>query len=124
MTEHHDDVEHGFRPWRLLHLWSSRVLTAMAVVHVSATFLVQDAWGPSSVWFMGTGLGLLLLGAINLAHIGLGPCQWPTAPYLKWANWGYAAFGVAAVVAVPEPQAWITCAALVGQAVAGIRTLG
>ena len=62
MTEHHDDVEHGFRPWRLLHLWSSRVLTAMAVVHVSATFLVQDAWGPSSVWFMGTGLGLLLLG--------------------------------------------------------------
>ena len=75
------------------------------------------------MWFAGTGLGLLVLAGINLAYIGVEPCRQPTTKAIRIANYLMAAFGVAACIAVPEPQAGVVLAALVGQAVAALRTL-
>jgi hypothetical protein len=66
---------------------------------------------------------LLLLAVVNWAHVGVEPCDMPTAPVVRWANFAFAMFGVAALVAVPVPQAFVIALALVGQSLAGLRTL-
>lgn len=115
--------EATFLHWRRLHRGSSWLLAILALVHSALTFRRGVGWAPEAVWFLGTGLGLLLLALMNLAHVGLGPCPQPTAVAVRHVNWVFVAFGVAAVVAVPEPQAYLVLAALVGQALAGTRTL-
>jgi hypothetical protein len=42
---------------------------------------------------------------------------------VRWANCVFLAFGIGALVAVPEIQALVIVAGLLGQAVASIRTL-
>lgn len=111
-----------FLRWRRLHRGSSWLLAIVALGHSALTFRLGVGWAPEAVWFLGTGLGLLLLALMNLAHVGLGPCPQPTAVAVRYVNWLFVAFGVAAVVAVPEPQAYLVLAALVGQALAGTRT--
>jgi hypothetical protein len=98
-------------------------MAAISLVHCSLTFSIYEGWTPDSVWFFGTGLGLLYLAVVNWAHVGLAPCDLPTAVVVRWGNWVFAAFGVTAVLAVPEPQAYVVLALLVIQAVAGLNTL-
>ena len=112
-----------FWAWRRVHLAATYSLAMIAVVHSGLTFHFHSAWTPEAVWFLGTGLGLLLLAAINRGHIGLGPCDMPTAPIVRGANVLFAAFGVGAVIAVPEPQAYAVLACLVVQAIAAHFTL-
>jgi hypothetical protein len=123
-AEHFEAVEDPrFHAWRRVHRGASFVLGALAIVHVAVTPLRGDGWTADAVWFMGTGLGLLFLAGMNVAHVGLGPCRMPTAPAVRIANWVFAAFGVAATFAVPEPQAVVILLALVLQAIASHRTL-
>lgn len=112
-----------FLVWRGVHLTAMWVLALLALVHIGVTPLLYSTWGPDAVWFFGTGLALLLLAAMNRAHVGVEPCTMPTARVVRWANWVFTAFGIAAVLAVPEPQAMAILLALFGQAVASHRTL-
>lgn len=98
-------------------------MALLAALHSALTLVLYRRWDADAVWFLGTGLGLLLLGALNLSHLGLEPCRDPTAPVVRWANWVFLAFGIGALVAVPEIQALVIVAGLLGQAVASIRTL-
>lgn len=109
--------------WRLVHLLSSGTLCLLALIHSALTPVFYRGWPPNAVWFLGTGLGLLLLGGSNVAHVGIEPCRQPTARLVRWANWVFLLFGVGAVLAVPEPQAYLVLAGLAGQAVAGLHTL-
>ena len=113
----------SFPRWRVVHRAASFGLCLLALLHVAVSFTIFDAWTPDAVWFVGTGLGLLLLGGMNLAHVGLEPCRMPTVPAVRTANWAFVVFGVGAVVAVPEPQAVLIVVLLVFQAVASHRTL-
>lgn len=108
---------------RQLHIASSGLVALLALAHSTLTFIYHRPWGPDAVWFLGTGLGLLFLAASNLAHIGVEPCHDPTAPLIRWANWLFVLFGVGAVIAVPEPQAYLVLAGLLGQAIAARATL-
>jgi hypothetical protein len=63
------------------------------------------------------------LAVSNWSHVGLEPCSQPTAPVVRWANLAFVLLGIAAVIAVREPQAYLVLAALVVQAIAGTRTL-
>ena len=112
-----------FWGWRRVHLAATYSLAVIAVVHSGLTFHYYARWTPDAVWFLGTGLGLLLLAGINRGHIGLGPCDMPTAPIVRGANVLFAVFGTGAVIAVPEPQAYAVLACLVVQAVAAQFTL-
>ena len=120
---HEEVVDSRFGFWRKLHRISSILLGILAVVHASVTGLLYSAWDADSVWFLGTGLGLLLLAVMNYTHIGLEPCRQPTAPAIRWANWVFLLFSGSALLAVPEPQAFIIVLGLLGQAVAGQKTL-
>ena len=95
----------------------------LAALHSSLTAFLYDAWSSRAVWFLGTGLGLLLLAALNISHVGEEPCRQPTVRLVKPVNWLFLAYGVAAVVAVPEPQAYAVLLGLAGQAVAAHKTL-
>ena len=108
---------------RRTHLIASGAVGVIALTHSSLTFVFHREWGPDAVWFLGTGLGLLLVAALNLSHIGVKPCRSPTTKLVRWANWLFTLFGVAATVAVPEPQALVMLGALGVQAVMAHRTL-
>jgi len=95
----------------------------LAIVHSILTFRLYSPWSADAVWFLGTGLGLLLLAVLNLTHIGIEPCRQPTAKLVRWSNWLFTVFGVSAVIAVPEPQAYVILAGLFAQAIAAMSTL-
>ena len=116
-------TEHGFLWWRRAHFLSTVLVCLLATVHSGLTWVVYEAWTPDAVWFLGTGLGLLLLGILNITHLGIEPCRRPTARLVRTANWVFAGFGLGAVMAVPEPQAYAVLLGLAGQAFAGLRTL-
>jgi len=112
-----------FRMWRHVHLVATGLLGAIAFIHCCATALLYHSWSEDAVWFLGAGLGLLLLSALNWTHIGSEPCRRPTVRLIKAANCVFLVFGVGAVIAVPTPQAYLILGCLAVQAVAAIRTL-
>ncbi len=113
----------SFRAWRRIHRTSSFVVGFVSLVHIGVTFIMYDEWSPDAVWFLGTGVGLFCMAVMNVAHVGLEPCALPTAPAVRWLNWMLVALGLAAIVAVPEPQALLILLGLVGQAIASSVTL-
>lgn len=109
--------------WRRAHGAASGLLAIVAGLHSGLTAFLYDDWSADAVWFLGTGLSLLLLAVINLSHLSAASGRQPTVRVVKTANWVFLAFGVGAVIAVPEPQAFVVLAALAGQAVAAHQTL-
>jgi hypothetical protein len=116
-------VDPTFHSWRRVHRSASMTLAVLATVHAVLTMSLYGQWSADAVWFLGTGLGLLLLAGMNLAHVGLEPCRLPTARAVRAANWVFVAFGASAFIAVPEPQAAIIVVAILAQAVTSHRTL-
>lgn len=96
---------------------------ALAIAHCAMTVAFSMSRPSDAVWLLGTGLGLLLLAAMNLAHVGLVPCAMPTAPVVRASNWVFVLFSVGALVVAPEPLGAMIAVALVVQAGAGHRTL-
>lgn len=113
----------GYPTWRRLHLLASWTVTGVGLAHCAVTVFAFHAWNERAVWFLGAGLGVLLVGTVNLAHIGLGPCRMPTTRFVRAANWAYLVFGAAALLAVPQPQAFALVLALGLQAIASRVTL-
>ena len=118
-----DPVGRGLGPWRLIHRLASGTVSLIALAHCAVTPLVYSRLSPNAVWFLGAGLGLLLLGVLNWAHIGVEPCRMNTAPVIRWANVVFLAFSLVVLGAVREPQAWAVFVGVLGQAVAGWFTL-
>lgn len=113
----------AFSTWRAIHRSSSALVAVIALIHCGVTFVFYDQWSPNAVWFFGTGVGMFTIAAMNFAHVGLGPCRQPTAPLIRWLDCLFVGLGLAALVAVPEPQAILVVIGLTGQAVASFVTL-
>jgi hypothetical protein len=112
-----------FSTWRRIHRGASVTIAVVALLHVLLTAPLYGEWSADALWFLATGVGLLLLAAINWAHVGLEPCRQPTARVVLWANVVYLLLGVSALVVVPEPQTMPLVAGLAAQAFAGRVTL-
>ena len=108
---------------RRIHLAASGLIALIAFVHLGLAVPVYGEWSPDAVWFVGTGMGLLLIAGLNLAHIGVQPCHQPTARFVRAANWVYALFALTTLLAVPEPQAMALVFLLIVQAIVASRTL-
>lgn len=80
-------IDPGYRTWRSAHLAAAGLLGLLAVVHSALTFALYPTWSPDAVWFLGTGIGLLLLAVLNWAHIGVEPCLQSTTRLVRIANW-------------------------------------
>jgi hypothetical protein len=113
----------AFSTWRRIHRISSGLVGVIALVHCAVTFVFYKEWSANAVWFFGTGVGMLSIAVMNIAHVGLEPCRQPTAPVIRWLDCLFVGLGLAAVVAVPEPQAYLVVIGLIGQAVASLVTL-
>lgn len=113
----------SFIVWRRIHRGASGTIAIMSFLHILLTAQLYGAWSADALWFLATGLGLLLLAVMNWAHVGLEPCRQPTAPVVLWANVAYLLLGVAALVAVPQAQTVVLMVSLVVQAIAGRTTL-
>ncbi len=104
-----------------VHLVCAWAVAAIALLHLGVTATLHG-WNAGAVWFAATGLGFLLLAAVNLAaRADDGAVR--VRSVARAANLVAVAFAIAAVFAVPEPQAFVLLAALVGQALAGLRVL-
>ena len=117
MTSNH------FDSWRRIHRISSGTVALIALIHCAMTFMIYHEWSSDAVWFLGTGIGLLAIAVMNIAHVGLEPCRLPTAPAVRWLNWLFVGLGLAALYAIREPQALVIVAGLLGQAIASLATL-
>jgi hypothetical protein len=113
----------SYRRIRATHIASSLLIAIGSVIHSASTWFYSPVWTPESVWFLGTGLGLLLVAALNLSHIGIEPCRMPTTRLVRITNWIYFAYAVAACVAIPQPHALLLTIALLVQAIMSLGTL-
>jgi hypothetical protein len=113
----------SFAHCRRVHRFSSGPVAVIALIHCAVTFVFYKEWSPNAVWFFGTGVGMLSIAVMNIAHVGLEPCRQPTAPVIRWLDCLFVVLGLAAIVAVPEPQAYLVVVGLIGQAVASFVTL-
>lgn len=113
----------GYETARRIHLVLSWIIAAIAIVHIGLVVPVYREWSPDAAWFVGTGIGLLVLAALNLAHIGVEPCHQPTARFVRAVNWLYAVFSLVTLLAVPEPQAVALALLLLAQSVVAFSTL-
>ena len=113
----------SFPAWRRIHRISSGIVGVIALIHCAVTFVFYKEWSPDAVWFFGTGVGLVSIAVMNIAHVGLEPCRQPTAVAIRWLDFIFVGLGLAALVAVPEPQAALIVLGLVGQAIASLVTL-
>jgi hypothetical protein len=113
----------GYALARRIHLTASALVGVIALVHVALAIPIFGAWSPEAVWFVGTGLGLLLIAGVNLAHIGIEPCYQATARFVRAANWAYGLFALTTLAAVPEPQALVLAFLLIVQASVASVTL-
>ena len=112
-----------FNSWRRLHRTATGTVAAIALLHSFVTFLIYEVGSTDALWFFGTGLGLFLLAVMNWAHVGLAPCEQPTARPVRYANIVYGLFALIATYMISEPQAIVLAIALVIQAIAGFFTL-
>jgi len=60
------------------------LLCLLALGHSTLTFHLYSPWTADAAWFLGTGLGLLLLAVLNLTHIGIEP--WPGGAFRPGAG--------------------------------------
>src|SRR5690606_9363567 len=67
----------AYATWRRIHIGASALIAIMALLHTIMTTVLYDSWSPDALWFLGAGLGLLLVGVLNLTHIGVEPCRMP-----------------------------------------------
>ncbi len=88
-----------------LHRTATYLLVALGLVHVALAPALYDELTPNTVWFVGAGLALVFLGLLN-ASAALAAVRRVWA-LCRVANGVALAFGVLAVVAVPEPQAYV-----------------
>ena len=102
-----------------IHQVSSALVILVALVHTGLTPFLYSGWSSNAVWFAGTGLALLLLGGANIAA-RKDHAAGASRAFCRAANFGFLAF---AVVAVPEPPAFLLLASLAGQAFAGLSVL-
>lgn len=108
---------------RRVHLAASGLVAVIALVHIGVMVPIYAEWSLDAVWFVGTGMGLLLIAGLNLAHIGEQPCYQPTARFVRAANWVYALFALTTLLAVQEAQAMALVLLLIVQAIVASRTL-
>lgn len=119
LAESNGETAVSFMVWRRLHRAASATIALIALLHSVVTSQLYAQWTADTLWFLAAGLGLLLIAVLNWAHVGLEPCQQPTAPVVRWANLVYVLLGVAALWAVPQSQTVALVVSLFVQAIAG-----
>lgn len=131
MTDHDDTHERevdaplpaGYPGWRRVHLLASWIVVGVGLAHSVVTAFAFRTWSPDAVWFLGAGLGVLVVGLLNVVHIGSSPCRMPSVRLVRVVNVVFFAFGVATLAAVPEPPAVVLVVALGAQLLAGRVTI-
>lgn len=96
---------------------STGLLLVLGALHAALTPFLYRAPTPEAIWFVGTGVGLVLLGAVNQVARREAP-RTPVRRLALTANWAPAAFGVLVIIAVPRPQAVPVVGSAVGAGVA------
>jgi hypothetical protein len=104
-----------------VHQVCSVGVAALSLVHLGYTVRFHQ-WNAGAVWFSAAGLAWLLLAVVNWAARADANALRVRA-VTRATNVVAALYVVAVVVAVPEPQAFLLAALVVGQALAGLKVL-
>jgi hypothetical protein len=131
MTDHDDAHEQdcdaplppSYPGWRRVHLLASWAVVGIGLAHCLFTAFAFRTWSPDAAWFLGAGLGVLVVGLLNVVHIGSSPCRMPTVRFVRIVNLVFFAFGLVTLFAVPEPPAVVLVVAFGVQLFAGRVTI-
>ena len=92
---------------RKLHQASAWLLVALGVVHTSLTPVFYDEFSADPMWFAGTGLAMSLIGILNITLSRSAGDDRLVTMLCHIANIIFTLFGLAIVLAVPQPQAYL-----------------
>jgi hypothetical protein len=89
---------------RTLHGTCTYLLIALGVVHTALTPAFYGRLSPGALWFAGSGLAMIFVGFLNVAHGRVGGRDTAVRALCYAANLLTLAFGVLIVVVDSEPQ--------------------
>lgn len=95
---------------KTVHKVSAWVLTGLGILHTVLTPLFYSGLTEDTLWFAGTGLGLLFLGLFNLAMLSAQAVH----ELCLAANILGCVFGILIVIVMPAPQALLALLAFLG----------
>jgi hypothetical protein len=94
----------------LIHRVCAWVMVLLGVAHMGFTALAFKSWSLGAAWFLGTGLGFVVLGFLNLVAGAHAPKR---AVWLCLiANLLGAAYTIALAAILAEPQAFVAVVVL------------
>lgn len=88
-----------------VHKVSAYALLALGILHTVLTPLFNQQFDVDTLWFAGTGLGLIFLAVLNLVALRL-PTRVERSMCLATNLIGLA-YGILIVIVLPEPQSFI-----------------
>ncbi len=101
--------------------WTSAVLCiVIGVAHTAFTFVAFHQLSQRALYFAGTGLSVLFLALFNIAIWHVPNFSRVSRILAHTANLLMSIFAILAVIAVPEPQAYVGGVAVWGLLVAGV----
>ncbi|MDQ3119203.1 MAG: hypothetical protein M3Q89_06495 [Verrucomicrobiota bacterium] len=86
----------------------------LGVVHTAVTFFIFDHLTQRALYFAGTGLAAIVMALFNIAVWHEASASKLQRSLAHLANALMAGFAIVAVIAVPEPQAYVGAAAFWG----------
>ena len=107
---------------RVLLAASTALCALLGLVHLGFGFVTYRQLSPEAVWFVGTGIALLVFPALNWATFAGPSPRLPVRRLVLTLDALMVAFGVVVVRAVPAPQAYALLASFIGIGLSGVFT--
>ena len=104
---------------RRVHRASAWLVVVVGCLHCGVTPVLFSEWRADAVWFLAGGMGLVLVGAMNLTGAVGG-----TARVIAVSNGAFLVLGVAALPVVRVPQFWAAVLGLLGMSLANLGRRG
>lgn len=90
--------------WRVTHKVTAGLIIALGVLHCAFTFHDYDRVSLDAMWFLGSGIAIILAGFLNVAAIRVGGLDRVVKLLCLTANLIFAALFAAALWLLTQPQ--------------------
>ena len=93
--------------WKLIHKVTSGLIIALGVLHCVFTVLNYDSFTLDAMWFLGSGIALILAGFLNVAAIRVGGSDQVVRFLCLTANVIFVVLFAVALWALSQPQVFV-----------------
>lgn len=93
--------------WRVAHKVTTGLIIALGALHCAFTAMDYDSFSLDAMWFLGTGVAIILAGFLNVAAIRVGGQDRVVKLLCLTTNLTFAALFATALWLMSQPQVFV-----------------